>query len=120
MEMAMKFWIAAIAVMLMVGFTSVAHAAKPAKAPKADKPVMGQVKSVAEDGKSIVIMTMGKTPTEMTITVDEKTVYTLDGKDAKITDLKADLYVTVKPGTGTATTVDALTEKPKGKGKKPV
>ena len=113
----MKIWIAAIAGMLMVGFTGVAHAAKPAKA---DKPVMGQVKSVAEDGKSIVIMTAGKTPTEVTVTVDEKTVFTLDGKDAKVKDLKADLYVTVKPGTGTATTVDALTEKPKGKGKKPV
>ena len=112
--MAMKFWIAAFAVLFAVGFTSLAHAAKPAKG---DKPAVGQIKSIAEDGKSITIMSMGKTPTEMTITLDDKTVITLDGKEAKLKDLKADLYVTVKPGTGTATTVDATVEKPAKKKK---
>lgn len=110
----MKIWIAALAVMLMVGFTSVAMAAKPAKG---EKPVVGQLKSVAADSKSIVVATMGKTASEQTIVVDDKTTVTVDGKDGKLADLKADMYVVVSPAIGTATSIVASTEKPKGKGK---
>jgi|GEM_PF-2455400 len=73
----------------------------------------GQIASV--DGAKIVVKTRGRGGAEgqeVTVTTDDKTVVTIDGKDAKVADLKADLYVTVTPPQGTAAKIVATTNAP--------
>jgi len=73
----------------------------------------GQVASV--DGAKIVVKTRGRGGAEgqeVTVTTDDKTAVTIDGKEAKVADLKADLYVTVTPAEGTATKIEASTKAP--------
>jgi hypothetical protein len=48
---------------------------------------------------------------EVVVVTDSKTVVTLDGKDAKVADLKAGLRVSVTPVEGVATTIKARTPK---------
>ena len=97
--------LAAVAILCMVG-TAVADEAK------VDRGLYGQVISVAADGKVVVKVKTAKDEKEVTVATDAKTAVTLDGKDAKVSDLKKDMYVVVTPGEGTATKIVATTEKP--------
>lgn len=75
-------------------------------------------KIVKIDGTNIVIKTWAhgdQESKEVTVATDDKTVFTLDGKDAKLADLKADLFVRVTPKEGTATKVEASTTRPEHK-----
>ncbi len=70
---------------------------------------------VKVDGTNVVVKTMaarGGEAKEVTVATDDKTVVTLDGKEAKLADLKADVYVSVIPVEGTATKITATTEAP--------
>ena len=72
---------------------------------------------VKVDGANVVVKTMARPNAdakEVTVVTDEKTVVTLDGKPAKLADLKADLNVNVSPDTGTANNVDAKTTSQRG------
>lgn len=99
-----------VAVLGLVGMLFAQDAAsRPARG------LMGQITKV--DGAKITVKPMARpnateAPKEVVVTTDDKTVVTLDGKDAKVSDLKADLYVRVTPADGTATKIVATTEKP--------
>ncbi len=72
-------------------------------------------KIVKIDGTNIVVKTRGHGDNEgkeVTVATDANTTFTLDGKDAKLADLKADMFVRVTPATGTATKVSASTKAP--------
>ena len=105
-----------IAVLALVGFCGVAIAAdKPAAA--GDKPakkaadgVGGEVVSV--DGTNVKIK--GKDGAEVTVATDANTAVMIDGKEAKVADLKAGQKVRVSPATGTAAKITVG-----GGGKKP-
>jgi hypothetical protein len=84
------------------------------------RPLMGQVVKV-EEGKITVKPTFVRPGTDantatVVVTTDAKTVVTIDDKEAKVADLKADLYVTVTPRTGTATKIVATKEAPPRRG----
>ena len=73
-------------------------------------------KIVKIDGTNIVIKTRAHGDVEskeVTVATDDKTVFTLDGKDAKLADMKEGLWVRVTPAQGTATKVSAKTPKEK-------
>jgi hypothetical protein len=80
--------------------------------------IRGQITKV--DGAKITVKVQGRGPnaeaTESVVTTDDKTVVTLDDKEAKVADLKADIYVTVTPDKGTATKIVATTKAPAGRG----
>ncbi len=67
--------------------------------------VMGKVVKV--DGKNIVVMTMGRNATEVTVATDEKTEIIVDAEKGKLDDVKADMNVRITPKEGTATKVIA-------------
>jgi hypothetical protein len=106
-----------LALVAVLGVASVAMA-QDANAPARDpnmRPLMGQVVSVAADGNVVVKPRAGRggaDVAEVTVATDTKTVVTVDGKDAKVADLKKDLYVVVTPAKGVATKIVATTEAP--------
>ena len=115
----MKTLMIAVVALLIGGLVGVAQAKKPADGKgKTGKPVRGQIVSVAADGTNVVVMTSGKKATEITVTTDDKTKVTIDGTDAKLADLKKDLWVQITPGTGLATDIKATTAKPEKTPKK--
>jgi hypothetical protein len=63
---------------------------------------------VKVDGANVVVKAGGN---EVTVVTDDKTVVTLDGKEAKVADLKADMHVVVTPAEGTATEIKAKSPK---------
>ncbi|MFB3893053.1 MAG: hypothetical protein ACE15C_13630 [Phycisphaerae bacterium] len=73
---------------------------------------------VKVDGKNIVIKTgRGEAAKEETIATDDKTKVFVDGKAAKLEDLKENMFVTVLPETGTATKIIARAARaPRGGG----
>jgi hypothetical protein len=79
------------------------------------RPLMGQIVKV-EEGKITVKPMMvrpgGDANAVVVVTTNDKTTVTIDGKDAKVADLKADLYVIVTPREGTAEKIVATTTKP--------
>jgi hypothetical protein len=105
--------LALAAILCMVGV------AMAQDAPKRERPkgIAGKIKSV--DGMKLVITKRareGQEATEVTVTADDKTVVTLDRKEATMADLKADMFVFVTPETGTAVKIMASTkmrERPK-------
>jgi hypothetical protein len=106
----MKIWMTALVLLLMVGLTGVAEAAKKEKA------VKGQISAI--DGAKITVTTGGKkNPATVDVTTDDKTMVTRDGKDAKVADLKVGDYVSITPDTGTAEKITASTTKPEKKPK---
>jgi hypothetical protein len=112
----MKLFAALLVSFALLGFVSVAQAARGGK--KAANGVNGAVVSVASETtpKTITIKVKEKATgetKEVTVTVDDSTKYTLDGADAKLTDIKAGQRVKVTPATGTATAVAATTAKGK-------
>ena len=108
----MKIWMSAIVAMIVCGLVGVAQAKMPADG---SKPIKGQIVSVAADGTSVVVMTLGKKGTEVTVTTDKDTKVTIDGAEAKLADLKKDQWVVVTPGIGLATSIKASTKKPEKK-----
>lgn len=96
----------ALSMVLSLGSTS-ALAAKANKLSKADKQakkdqhVAGTVVKV--DGMNIVVKTRGKQGSEVTVTTDANTTFTMGRKkDATISDVKEGENVVVSPATGTA------------------
>jgi len=93
-----------------------AYAEDAADAPKKggrQKGLRGKVVKV--DGSNVVITTHArgeKEAKEVTVATDEKTVVTIDKKEAKVADLKADMFVHVSPAEGTATKISAMTKMP--------
>jgi hypothetical protein len=80
------------------------------------RPLMAQVVKVQD--ANVVVKPMARrgadanATTEVTVVTDAKTVVTVDGKDAKVADLKAEMYVVVTPATGTATKIVATKDRP--------
>ncbi|HYE19977.1 MAG TPA: hypothetical protein VEA69_16120 [Tepidisphaeraceae bacterium] len=103
-----------MAVLALVGFCGVAIAADK---PAGDKPaakkaagLAGEVVSV--DGTNVKIKK--NDGTEVTVATDATTAVMIDGKEAKVADLKAGQKVRVAPESGTATKIQVG-----GGGKKP-
>jgi hypothetical protein len=72
------------------------------------KPATLHGKVVKVEGASVVVKTYLK---EVTVATDDKTVVTLDGKEAKVADLQAGMYVVVTPAEGVATEIKATSPK---------
>lgn len=89
-------------IVLAIGGIAMVAQAKDKAAPKTDAPLKGKVVKV--DGVNVTVA-VGKK--EVVVVTDDKTVVTVDGKDAKVADLKADMKVVVTPATGTATKIVA-------------
>jgi hypothetical protein len=102
-----------VAAVAVLGLVSWALASvEPTTKPKHDG-VRGQIVKI--DGNNITIKTRARGETEgkeVVVKTDDKTVFTLDEKEAKLADLKADYWVRVTPAEGTATKVNAFTKKP--------
>ncbi|MDB5304399.1 MAG: hypothetical protein JWM97_1948 [Phycisphaerales bacterium] len=105
----MKYVIALVALVGFLGFSSFVNAADPA--PKAAKPKVGHFVKI--DGKNLVYKggPAGKGK-EHTIVIDDKTKVTVDGKEAKIDDLKEGTYIEVTVVEKVATVVAASTTPP--------
>jgi len=67
------------------------------------KTLKGTVVKVDEQG----VVTVKVEDKEVTVTTDDKTAVTIDSKEAKVADLKADMTVVVTPAEGTATKIEA-------------
>ena len=87
---------------------------KPAAGAAAEKPKAKGLKGavVKVDGTNLVIKA-GKEGKETTVSTNNETKVTIEGKDAKLADLKADQVVTVSPAEGTAHTIVVAAPKPK-------
>jgi hypothetical protein len=127
MKLVTKFLAVAL-VLGLAGVVSAKDAAPAADQPakeKKDKASTGTKGTVVKaDDKTVTIKTSAKNGgSEITFTVDAKTKITLDGKDAKASDLKEGLKVSITPVAAaagqaapaqqTAQTIDAKTAKPK-------
>lgn len=109
-------------VLALVLVLAVAVSLFAADAPtSASKPSTLRGKIVKVDGVNVTVKTMvrGGEGKEVVVVTDDKTTVTLDGKAAKVADLKADLFVKVTPAEGTAVTIDATTKAPERPAKKP-
>ena len=85
----MKKLFAVVAVLTVAGLV---RAALAADAPAPAK-IHGKIVSVSDDGKITVKMGRGDTATEVVVTTDASTKVTLDDKDAKVSDLKKDMFI---------------------------
>jgi hypothetical protein len=88
---------------------------QPAPKPKFDG-IRGKISKV--DGAKITVTTKNRQTQEtkdVEVTTDDKTVVTLDKADAKVSDLKVDMFVSVSPATGTAAKIVAFTKMPEHK-----
>ncbi|MBI5723685.1 MAG: hypothetical protein HZA50_06995 [Planctomycetes bacterium] len=110
--------LAVVAVLgLVAGTVLVAQDAPPK--PEA-KPLVGKVAKAADD-KGVLEVTPMKKPKEgekvenVKVATDDKTVVTLDQKEAKVADLKEGYFVRVTPAEGTATKIEASTKGPEHK-----
>lgn len=119
----MKLWwnlMVAVAILSLVGVVQAQQGAKKTDKKQQDKAIAGQVVSVDVAGKKLVMKGDGADAKETTVTVDDKTKITLDGKVVKLENLKAGQRIKVTPGTGAAKKVAATTEKKKDEKKKEV
>ncbi|HZK82221.1 MAG TPA: hypothetical protein VFC46_14160 [Humisphaera sp.] len=103
----MKGLLAAIAMVAFLGFSAFTHAAD---APKTHTHHGTFVKA---DSTELTYKGMKAPNKEHTIKITDTTKVTLEGKDAKIADLKADFYLTITDEGGTATAISATAEAPK-------
>ena len=105
----MKKLFAVVAVLAVAGLVSVALAqdVKPAK-------IHGKIVSVSDDGKITVKVGRGDSATEVVVITDASTKVTLDDKDAKVSDLKKDMFIVNVAGDKDkpATEVHATTKRP--------
>jgi len=106
--------LAAVAILGMVGFASAANKGKKDKGASAG--LHGTVVSTDATAKTITIKAKSG---EVTVTTDDNTSFTVNGKAGALTDVTAGMMIEVQPATGTATKVVAKTAPVKGgKGKK--
>jgi hypothetical protein len=92
---------------LVLGLVSIVVAADSATAD------MLRGKVVKVDGVNLTVKTgRGDAAKEVVVITDDKTAVTLDGKAAKVADLKEGNWVRVTPVTGTATKIEAFTKRP--------
>ena len=94
--------LAALAVVGLV-FGGVYAVEKDAK--EVPKTLAGTVVKV--DGDKVVVKTGVKDAKEVTVATDKDTKVTIDGKDAKVGDLKAGMTATVTPADGVAQKIEA-------------
>ena len=90
------------------------RAANPEKKPKV-KAVKGRLVKV--DGSNLVlnVAKKGEEAKEVTIATDANTKVTIDGKEAKLSDIPAGVMVGAMPDTGVAQQIIVQTPKPKQK-----
>jgi hypothetical protein len=81
-----------------------------ARAPQAEG-LRGKVVSVDTDKGTLVVAPHHGD--NVTVTTDKDTKIAVDGKDATLADVKADMFVMVSPASGTAKTINAHTPKAK-------
>ena len=117
----MKWFAHSLVLLATLGLASAASAADSArKAAKAkDKPVRGQVISV--EAQSIKIKSPGKKgqePTEQVLAINDKTKIEIDGKEAKLADLKPRQRIMATLDAGVVTKIETL-GKAGGKGETP-
>ena len=117
----MKWFAHSVVLLAALGIASAASAADPAKkaARQKDKPVRGQVVSV--EGQNIKIKSPGKKgeePTEQVLAVNDKTKIEIDGKEAKLADLKPRQRIMATLEAGAVTKIETL-GKAGGKGETP-
>jgi hypothetical protein len=82
---------------VMAGNNGVAHT-KLVKEAKGHHGMKGTISSVNADSVVVSVTDKKGTAKDHTIKTDSNTKITLDGKDAKVTDLKAGQEVTITPG----------------------
>lgn len=99
---------------VVVASVSLAFAADDAK--PAHKPFDGVRGKIAKvDGANVTVTTMNRETKEtkdVVVATDDKTAVKIDGKEAKVADLKEGMYAKITPATGTAATIEAFTKKP--------
>jgi hypothetical protein len=101
----MKFLMTAVAVIALLGFVGTTHA-------KDAKPKAGHFVKV--DGMEVTYKGGAKgTGKEHTVKIDDKTKVTIDGKEAKITDIKPDTLIEITIEKDVATVIAADTTPPK-------
>jgi hypothetical protein len=83
----MKYVFAIAAMFALIGFVGSVHAAEPKPKPAHFVKVDGMVVTYIGGAKG-----KGK---EATVTIDASTKITIDGKEGKITDIKADEYIEI-------------------------
>ena len=107
----MRNGLTGVVVVLAACLAAVAWAADTQPAPQTKT---GTIKSVDADAKTFVLT---RDPQPMTFTVDDKTVFTLNGKESTFKAVKADLAATVtytrSGDTRTATKVILVSADPK-------
>ena len=102
------------AILAVVGLVGSAMAADAGDKPKPD--FRGKITKVDTDAKKVTFKTgMGDDAKEVTVLVDATTKISLDGADAKLADLKADMFVGVfGQADKVATKINAFTKMPGG------
>ena len=109
----MKFVLSLVAMVALLGFVGFTHA-EDAPKPKVHHH-KGQL--ISASSTELVYKGMKANSKEHTVKVDDKTTVTLEGKPAKLSDLKADLYVTLTENEGVITEVAATATAPAHKDK---
>ncbi len=118
----MSMWTKILVPVLMLGLVGVAEAKGNKGGQKKDKPLVGAVVSVADDGNSVVVKAGKKaTATETTVQTSISTAVEIDGVKGKaVKDLSVGDKVKVTPSTGLAVEIKATHAKgkheKKGKG----
>ena len=109
----MKVWTKLFAVLAMVALVSAVNAADP-KPPKAAKKASLKGAVVKVDGTKLVVNNGKKGgDKEVTVETNDKTVVMIEGKEAKLADLKPGQRVTVTPDTGVAEKIEVPIPKAK-------
>jgi ABC-type sugar transport system substrate-binding protein len=106
----------AVMVLALVGLMGVAARADevPKEVPKGQH-LLGLVVKVSDDGAKVTVKAgTDAAAKEVAVKVGENTVITVDGKAAKVADLKAGMFVIVTPAEGTAEKIVARTPPPSG------
>jgi hypothetical protein len=106
----MKRLVTVVAAMAIIALasTALANSEGTALTPQLTS-LTGWVVSVNTTGGIVVVfkggpIIVGK-PANVAVHTNKNTKITIDGKPAKLGDLKAQMYVVVKPATGTATSI---------------
>jgi hypothetical protein len=73
----------------------------------ATKPATLVGKVVKVDGEKVVVRPDQKDAKEVTVATDAKTKVTIDGKEAKVAELKVNMTATVTPAEGVAEKIEA-------------
>ena len=98
-----------LAGVMVLGLVSIVTAAEGG----AHKGLHGKIAKVDGVNVTVTVKERGSKDTkDIVVVTDDKTVVTLEGKAAKVADLKEGMYVRVTPAEGTATEIKATATKP--------